>query len=116
MTYMTESAIELNLTSSGSGHVFVSGSWHIGELRFSFDELSEYLSVNDYEQVDPLSEDSWCYACHRDIEEFDIELYEIPFRVSTHNPIVCNDCRDTLIESLQSFVGNNVCEISIRSL
>lgn len=112
---MSRHPIELEVQSS-SGFIFVTGSWSIGELRFNFEELRRYLDVETYESIEPISDDSICYACRRGIDEYDIDLYEIPFEVNTHDPLVCDHCRDTLINELSSFVEDNVCEVSIQSL
>jgi hypothetical protein len=109
--------ITLTVSSIDSGYVFISGSWELGELRFDFDEVGMYVSPNNYNPIEGIDTNSICYSCRKSAENCDIDLFEIPLGVySSSNPIICAECRESLIETLSEFIRDNPCDLSIHNL
>lgn len=111
------SPVDINLEKH-QGFLFVSGSWFLGELRLSFDELGDYVKESGYSEIVISESDTRCHSCHRYPNEVDkdLSLFEMDLGGSSSYPTICEDCKELFIDNITYFIENNATEISIQSL
>lgn len=106
----------ISLTSKiDEGYVYFSGSWNLGTIRFSIEELSIYAGEQGYEKV--LSKDTdRCRSCGQKDQDLDCEIMEMVFDNRTKALDMCEDCKDTLQNEIKEIASDNQTEVTIELL